>query len=173
VLFQYAILAIAVLFSVLGITKLVVEPLAATYIGFDGPAIILVNVPILNPMYEASPYILPAAWAAVAGTVVWKGRIRSRWKEQGYDYDMFRLVTRMKGSPKRVQLLRLLNLPKNTSQLAKELDADWRTIDNHLRLLMKNGLVEEMTTVGTSTYYIISEHGKKVLYLLSDDKNSL
>lgn len=123
-------------------------------------------------VYDISPYILPISWGAVAGTVVWKGRVRSTWSKQGYDYDVFRVVARMRGSPTRIKLLNLLGLPKNKMQLAKELEMDWKTVDKHLGTLQKHNLVEEMALVGNSKYYIISEHGKKVLALLSNNNEA-
>lgn len=132
---------------------------------------ILAITPI-KEVYETSPYLLPISWGAVIGTVVWKGRVRSVWSKQGYDYDTFKIIARMRGSPIRVRLLNLLHLPKNKTQLAKELEMDWKTIDNHIVTLQKHKLIEEMATVGSSKYYIISEHGKKILDLLSNNDHN-
>ncbi|MGI0038276.1 MAG: hypothetical protein ACREAO_00540 [Nitrososphaera sp.] len=169
VLIQYSIFVAVAFTSALAILKLLIEPLIfPSYLGFDGvTGGIFVDVPIMKPIYDSSPYLLPLTWGALIGVIVWKGKVRSIWKKRGYDYDIFKVVARMRGSPMRVQLLKIMELPKNKLQLAKELNVDWRTIDNHVETLMKNGLVEEMAQVGTSRYYIISEHGKKVLGLLS------
>ncbi len=127
-----------------------------------------------SPMYESSPYVLPITWGAVAGTLIWRGKVRSQWCKQGYDYDMFRLLTRMKGSPIRVALLTSVsNSARTRAQMAGDLDVDWKTIDNHVDVLSKNGLVHEISAFGTSRYFAITEHGKRVLSLLlssdSDD----
>lgn len=124
---------------------------------------------LYSPIYESSPYILPISWGAVAGTLIWRGKVRSTWCKQGYDYDIFRLVARMRGSPIRVKLLNSMSTSKNRLQLASELDVDWKTIDNHITILTKNGLVQQITSVGTSRYYVVTEHGKRVLSLLSSD----
>ncbi|MGI0025995.1 MAG: hypothetical protein ACREA4_12745, partial [Nitrososphaera sp.] len=129
---------------------------------------------LYSPIYESSPFILPITWGAVAGTLIWRGKVRSQWCKQGYDYDMFRLLTRMKGSPIRVALLTIVsNSARTRAQMAGDLDVDWKTIDNHVDVLSKNGLVQEISAFGTSRYFAITEHGKRVLSLLlssdSDD----
>jgi len=126
-------------------------------------------------LYEHSIVALPAAWSAVIGILIWKGKTRSVWTRQGFNYDTFKLVAQMPGSPTRINLLQSLNLPKNKLQLARELGMDWQTIDDHMKMLERSGLVDELTRVGNSRYYIISERGKRILSLLadSDSKNSV
>lgn len=120
-----------------------------------------------SPIYESSPYILPITWGAVAGTLIWRGKVRSQWCRQGYDYEMFRLLARMKGSPIRVAMLNSAsNSARTRAQMAGDLDVDWKTIDNHIDVLSKNGLVQEIGAYGTSRYYAITERGKRVLSLL-------
>ena len=42
-----------------------------------------------------------------------------------------------------------------------------KTIDNHIEILTRYGLVEEKMVVGTAKYYIVTEHGRRrVLSLL-------
>lgn len=118
-------------------------------------------------VYESSPYILPITWGAVAGTLIWRGKVRSQWCKQGYDYDMFKMLARMKGSPIRVALLTSISKSARTrAQLAGDLDVDWKTIDNHIDVLSKNGLAQEIGAFGTSRYFAITEHGRRVLSLL-------
>jgi hypothetical protein len=121
---------------------------------------------LASAIYGSSPYILPITWGAVAGTLIWRGRVRSAWSRQGYDYEMFRLVAKMRGGPTRVKLLNLIDTPKNKLQLAKELGVDWKTIDNHIATLTQNKLAEEKGIVGTARYYVITENGRRVLSLL-------
>ncbi len=123
----------------------------------------------LNYIYDVSPYLMPICWGMIIGTVIWKGKIRSSWKLSGYDYDTFKMITKMRGSPMRIKLLDALTLPKNKLQLAKELNVDWKTIDNHVKVLKENNFIEEMTVVGTSTYYIITEKGKNLNKLLKEN----
>lgn len=170
-IFLYSIIAVTGVISAFAFLKVIVEPtVAPSILGYDGiQGGFFAEVPAVKPIYDVSPYLLPVVWGALVGTLAWKGRVKSKWKKHGYDYDTFKLVARMRGSPTRVEILRLVYLPKNKLQLAKELHLDWRTVDNHVSALVKNGLVQEMAAVGTSRYYIISEHGKNVLNLLSSD----
>lgn len=55
---------------------------------------------------------------------------------------------------------------RNSLQLANELDIDRKTIDNHIEILTRYGLVEEKMVEGTAKHYIVTEHGRKVLSLL-------
>lgn len=124
-----------------------------------------------SPIYDYSPYILPLTFGAVAAALIWRGKVRSAWCKQGYDYDTFKLVARMRGSPVRVKLLEAVATAKNRLQLANELDVDWKTIDNHIEMLTRSGLVEERLIVGTTRYYVLTEHGKRVLLLLADGQD--
>jgi len=84
-----------------------------------------------NPIYDSSPYILPITWGTVAGTVIWRDKLRSAWCKQGYDYDAFKLFARMGGSPVRVKLLNIVaGSARNSLQMV----------------------------VGTAKYYIVTEH---------------
>jgi predicted transcriptional regulator len=121
-----------------------------------------------SPIHEFAEYILPITWGAVAGTLIWRGKVRSAWSRQGYDYETFRLVARMRGSPIRVKLLTSVTTAKNRLQLANELDVDWKTIDNHMEILTRSGFVEEKAIVGTTRYYVLTEHGRRILSLLAN-----
>lgn len=125
----------------------------------------------MNYICESSPVIPPITWGAVAGAVIWRGRVRSKWSRQGYDYDTFRLISKMRESQTRIKLLNAIrDERKNKLQPAKELDVDWKTIDNHTDLLLQARLIEESAAVGTARYYSITESGKKVLSLLASDE---
>jgi DNA-binding transcriptional ArsR family regulator len=130
---------------------------------------------IYPPLFQSSPYVMPITWAAIIGALIWRGKIRSQWCKQGYDYDTFRLLARMKGSPIRVALLSsLTDSARTRSQLAEALIVDWKTIDNHIDVLAKNRLVQEIGSYGTSRFFAITEHGRRVLSLLmtlEDDNN--
>jgi predicted transcriptional regulator len=65
----------------------------------------------------------------------------------------------MGGSPVRVKLLNIVaGSARNSLQLANELDIDWKTIDNHIEILTRYGLVEEKMVVRNAKYYIVTEH---------------
>jgi len=80
---------------------------------------------------------------------------------------MFKMLARMRGSPIRVALLTSISNSASTrAQLAGNLDVDWKTIDNHIDVLSKNGLVQEIGAFETSRYFAITEQGRRVLSLL-------
>lgn len=130
--------------------------------------------PAISYIYESSPVILPITWGAVAGTVIWRGKVRSKWSRQGYDYDTFRLISKMRGSRMRIRLLNAVSDGrKNKLQLSKELDVDWKTVDNHAEMLLQARLIQESSVVGTARYYSITENGRRVLSLLAAEDDEL
>lgn len=136
----------------------------------QGGKVILDSQLIVNSLHDSSPIVLPITWGAVIGTLIWRGKTRSQWGKQGYDYDTFKLVAKMRGSPTRIRLMNaVIDEQKNKLQIAKELDVDWKTVDNHVRVLIASRLIEEIT-VGASKYYLITEDGRKILSLLSNDQ---
>lgn len=77
----------------------------------------------------------------------------------------------MRGSPLRVRLLNSISeTPKNKLQLAKEFNVDWNTVNNHIEILLRNSLVKETETIGTTKYYVIAENGRKILSLLEESR---
>jgi predicted transcriptional regulator len=123
-------------------------------------------------LQEYAPFILPITWGAVAGTVIWRGRVRSQWSRQGYDYDTFRLVAKMRGSATRQKLLESIRAgKKNKLQLANELGLDWKTVDNHVDMLLNARLVVEDGVEGTARFYSITENGRRVLLLLEQGES--
>lgn len=128
---------------------------------------------LLSTVYESSPFLLPISWGAVGGTLLWRGKVKSTLSKQGYDYNTFRLVAKMRGSPMRVKLLyALAETQRNKLQLAQEFNVDWKTVHNHIEVLSRNNFVQEVEAVGTAKYYTITEHGRKILSLLiTENKN--
>jgi hypothetical protein len=127
--------------------------------------------PLARYIYDSSPIVLPITWGAVAGTIIWRGKTRSKWSRQGYDYDTFRLVSKMRGSPTRIRLLNAVrDERKNKLQRAKALDVDWKTGNNHTEMLLQARLIEESGVVGTARYYSITENGRKILSLLAAEE---
>lgn len=128
--------------------------------------------PVPATLQEYAPFILPITWGAVAGTVIWRGRVRSQWSRQGYDYDTFRLVAKMRGSATRQKLLESIRAgKKNKLQLANELGLDWKTVDNHVEMLLNARLVAEDGMEGTARFYSITENGRRVLLLLEQGES--
>lgn len=91
------------------------------------------------------------------------------WQMQGYDYEAFRVFTRMRGSKTRLKILQNLQIPKNRLQIATELDMHWESIDNHIEVLIRYGLIEEAIAYGTAKYLVITEKGKQLVALLAND----
>jgi DNA-binding transcriptional ArsR family regulator len=84
---------------------------------------------------------------------------------------MFKLVAKMRGSPTRQKLLEAVKSEqKNKLQLANELGVDWKTVDNHVEMLLEARLVEERNVIGTARYYSITENGVRVLTLLAESE---
>lgn len=158
------VLAVAISVSFLAVLKFSELSIPPKRQGYQEGGIFVANP--IKPLYDNSPYLLPLVWG-IFGAVIWRGRIRRTWQSMGYDYDIFKTMTKMRGSPMRISILNALGLPKNKLQLSEELKVDWKTIDNHMKVLKKNNLVIEMAEVGTSTYFIISENGKMILDLIS------
>lgn len=128
--------------------------------------------PVLTVMKDYAPLILPITWGAVAGAVIWRGKVRSQWSRQGYDYDTFRLVAKMRGSATRQRLLESIKVGrKNKLQLANELGLDWKTVDNHVDMLLNARLIAEDGVEGTARFYSITENGRRVLLLLEQGES--
>lgn len=121
---------------------------------------------VFSVLYNSSPYLAPLAWIAFLLRLFWKGKIRAFWQRRGYDYDTFKVITRMRGSPVRINILQNLSVPKSRLQLSKELGMDWKSINNHVDILINYNLVKEVVSIGTAKYLIITERGKETLELL-------
>jgi DNA-binding transcriptional ArsR family regulator len=74
----------------------------------------------------------------------------------------------MKGGKTRVNLLESLEEPKNKLQLAKELKMDWKAVDRHIEILLKNGLITVSDSIGNVKYYSLAAKGREILKLLDE-----
>lgn len=90
------------------------------------------------------------------------------WQSHGLDRNQFELALRMKGSPTRVSILRALVSPKDRLQLSTELGFDWKTIDYHTQLLLRNGLIQERAAYGQVKMYELTSEGASVLKAIDD-----
>lgn len=97
---------------------------------------------------------------------IWRGAIKSKWTESGLCCGVFELLVKMKGGTTRTILLRSLVGPKNKLQLAHELGIDWRAVNCHIAKLLHFSLIEEVTIVGTSRVYSITQKGRRALALV-------
>lgn len=123
-----------------------------------------------NFLFSNSLPLSIASWASI-GALVWRGKIKKIILENGFDYDLFFIMLKMKGSVTRLNILNSLTYPKNRKQIAEILEIDWKAVDRHVDVLLKHQLINEMTKVGNSVFYIRNEKGNKLLEVLN--KNGL
>ena len=116
-----------------------------------------------------SPITTPVCWAALVGAWIWSSRkTKAQWAKLGIDKDLFKLLTQMKGSATRTSLLKSLSVPKDRSQLAKDLSLDWSTIDYQIEVLLKHKLVSEKSNYGQVRVYELSPLGLTLLKVMED-----
>jgi DNA-binding transcriptional ArsR family regulator len=99
---------------------------------------------------------------------MWRGRLKSRWEELGFDSDVFQLFVKMKGGRTKLKVMNALGKPKDRYQLAKELGLDWRAVDQHLVALARCGLVSNDVVYGKVRMYALTSSGTRLLRLLED-----
>lgn len=171
------ILAIAVALTSVALIKIVSEVILPTILPPPPrklPPPILAEPPqdalslVISSLYNNSPYLALSTWAAFLLTLYWKGAIRTFWRRKGYDYDIFKVISKMRGSSNRIKILQSLSMPKSRLQLANELGMDWKSIDGHIDILLKYNLVKEIVSIGTAKYLMTTERGKEMLKLLDN-----
>lgn len=169
-----ALLTVSVALSLIGLAKVLDSFVFPTLFGLPVTESLTpsLSVPTLDSLpsvlYSWSPYFAAGSWIFFA-LAMWRGQVRRIWQTRGYDYEAFRVFTKMKGSKTRLKILQNLQIPKNRSQIATELDMHWESIDNHIEILIKYGLIEEAITYGTAKYLVITEKGKQLVTLLVND----
>lgn len=102
------------------------------------------------------------------GAVIWRGRISRFWIANGFSYSHFELMVKMRGSKTRLEILMALDVPKTRQMIARELNVNWKAVDRHIKILLKNELIKEVCSVGRADYYARSEKGDKLLELLNN-----
>jgi hypothetical protein len=112
--------------------------------------------------------LAPSSWAAVGGMWIWRGRMKSRWRDLGFDSDVFGLFVKMKGGKTRMRLLDALSFPKDRLQLAQELGLDWKGVDRHLMLMKKYGFVDDRVAYGKVRMYQLTPTGQSLLRFLQE-----
>jgi predicted transcriptional regulator len=69
------------------------------------------------------------------------------------DDTIYVLLNISKGAETRRRILKALQCgPKNCNQIARQIGVDWWTIQKHLQLLIKTGLINEIN-IGRMKYY--------------------
>jgi DNA-binding transcriptional ArsR family regulator len=123
----------------------------------------------LAQFFENHSLVLaPTSWFFVGGMWIWRGRMKSKWTDLGFDSDVFGLFVRMKGAKTRIRLLDALSVPKDRLQLAQELGLDWKAVDRHVTILRKYGFVEDRVAYGKVRMYELTPIGRSLLHLLED-----
>jgi predicted transcriptional regulator len=123
----------------------------------------------LAQFFEARSLVLaPTSWFFVGGMWIWRGRMKSKWTDLGFDSDVFGLFVRMKGAKTRIRLLDALSVPKDRLQLAQELGLDWKAVDRHIEILDKYGFVHEKVAYGKVRMFELTSNGKLLLQLLEE-----
>jgi len=118
-------------------------------------------------LFFTSAYTALGSWILVAATLAFKGIVKHLWCRSKLDYEVFKLLVRMRGSPTRVRILRLLEKPMNRLMLARELGLDWKAVDRHIEVLEKHSLIQRAETKkGRGEFYALTEKGRKALELL-------
>ncbi|MDG6907039.1 MAG: hypothetical protein JRN20_14800 [Nitrososphaerota archaeon] len=165
VLASFALLSTALLvLELLGI-----KPWTPPAFQFSPSENVPLSVAVPRFLQSTSPVLAPASWAAFFGTWVWSSRrAKSQWARLGIDKDLFRLLTQMRGSSTRTLLLKSLLIPKDRSQLAKDLSLDWSTIDYQIEVLLKHKLISEKSSYGQVKVYELSSLGVTLLKTLED-----
>jgi len=118
-------------------------------------------------LMNASSYVAAVAWGGLAAALAYKGIVRSVWSKSMFDYSIFKLLVKMRGSGTRMRILQTLEKPMNRQQLANELRLDWKAVDRHIEIQLAYGLIKEVSEGnGRVKHYILTEEGKHVLELL-------
>jgi DNA-binding transcriptional ArsR family regulator len=136
--------------------------------GSSTPQSLLFLLPAVRFLSNNSFVLAPTSWLLVGGVWMWRGRLKSRWEELGFDSDVFQLFVKMKGGRTKLKVMNALGKPKDRYQLAKELGLDWRAVDQHLVALARCGLVSNDVVYGKVRMYALTSSGTRLLRLLED-----
>jgi predicted transcriptional regulator len=123
-------------------------------------------------LLQGGSYVLaPISWGFVMGAWLWRGRVKSQWTRLGLTEDLFRLLTKMRGSGTRTSIMEALETPKDRFQLSKGLGLDWTTVDYQVGVLLKYGLVFEESAYGNVKLYKLTPIGEVLLKALREMEN--
>ena len=128
--------------------------------------------PALALLQGGSYVLAPLSWGFVLGAWLWRGSVKSQWTRLGLTEDLFRLLTKMRGSGTRTSIMEELETPKDRFQLSKSLGLDWTTIDYQVRVLLKYGLVIEESAYGNVKLYKLTPIGEVLLRALREMERS-
>jgi predicted transcriptional regulator len=123
---------------------------------------------VLAILQSRSAVLAPLSWGIVLGGWIWRGRMKAEWGRRGLDRSSFRLFLQMRGSTTRIVILKALSTPRDRFQLSKELGLDWATIDYHIQILLKHGLISEKAAFGNVKFYELTSIGSTLLQALEE-----
>lgn len=113
--------------------------------------------------------ILGLSPIVLLGALIWRGSISRIWLTNGFSYSHFELMVKMRGSKTRLDILFALDVPKTRQMIAQELNIDWKAVDRHVKVLLKNDLIKEVYSIARTSYYVRSDKGDKLLDLLNNE----
>jgi len=128
----------------------------------------MIPAPVVISQFNVQCCTALVSWTGFAGALIWRGHIRSVWSKSHFSYDTFRLIVTMRGAQTRLKLMHSMNGPKNKLQLATALGIDWKAVDKHVQVLEKNGLIQPTTSSGTTTFYEVTDKGRRLLEVLEE-----
>lgn len=159
--------------SLLILSSLGVFPTVTSTSTTSGSSNITLGSPVVvYALARQSLLLTIVSWSAVVGAFVWRGRVRSVWKNNGLGSDVFKLIVKMKGSQNRIQLLKELAIPKDRLQLAKDLSVDWDTVDYHVGVLLKHKLICERVAYGQVKVFELTSLGSTLLKVLEETSHN-
>jgi predicted transcriptional regulator len=91
----------------------------------------------------------------------------------GQENEFSVLLSLSRGAESRRKILKaLLSNSKNCSQIAREVKLNWRTVNRHLQILIKENMVKKLD-FGERKYYKMTSKGQEVIRDIIQTKNGL
>ena len=93
-------------------------------------------------------------------------------KIAGFETAVLVLLTLSRGAESRKKiLLTLLSGPKNCRQISQKIGLDWWTVQKHLRLLLKENIVNS-SDFGNSKFYKLTPKGEAAIKAILSEEDS-
>jgi len=119
-------------------------------------------------LFFTSAYAALGSWILVAATLAFKGIVKHLWCKNKLDYEVFKLLVKMRGSPTRVKILRLLEKPMNRLMISREIGLDWKAVNRHMKVLEEYGLIQKFKVEKRrGEFYALTDKGRTALELLN------
>jgi DNA-binding transcriptional ArsR family regulator len=127
---------------------------------------------VLLPFWRDSLSLSAFSWAIFGVTFYRKG-ISRKWRELGFDKEVFQLMINMRGAKSRLTLLNYLGEPRQRAELSKLSGLDWKEVDREIDLLKRFGLITLYAESGSVKLYKLSEQGRLMLKLIVELRERL